>query len=192
MILDPPLQQSDSQTNLYTQGNNDDEDEFDCQKHSKNIFTILNKYKTNLDLLEQDIKTVEIPSNSQCKPSDVEKCLNAIAERRKMKKKAKALLWHEKGFSILSEHFLKRAKGEKVGMDFVTVYDENNIGKKVDHGTILLGKYDDKHTALLLIIKNSDNCDKFLNDSSPFCAVSFVEAKKGNHLRAVNTIVFSS
>jgi len=168
-----------------------DDDEFDCQKHSKEIFKYINEYKVNLKKLQEECKNLEIPSESTVTSENVQKIFSFIEELKAKKYRGKSMMWNEKGYNALHDNFIKRIKGEKVSMDFQEVFENANVGKTVEFGVQLKGKYSSKETALLLILKNSSNSSYFFSDFTPYCAVSYVEAKKGNTRRGFTTVAFS-
>lgn len=101
------------------------------------------------------------------------------------------MMWNEKGYNALHDHFLLRVKGEKVSMDISEVYENKKVGKKVEFSSHLRGKFIPQETALLLILKNSINANLFFSDFTPYCAVSYVEAKKGKVIRGYTTVAYT-
>ena len=161
-------------------------------KHSKEIFDNLNTFKLNLSLLEREIASLVIPTSSSCTKENIEQCIKGINEVKETGNlNNQELIWNEEGYHALHNHFLKRVRGEHVAMDIQVVFRENKIEKIIDFGATLRGKYDARLGALLLIVKNSQSIKAFLSNSSPCCAVSYVEALKGKVLRGITTIAFS-
>lgn len=168
-----------------------EDDDFDSTQHSKAIFKELNSFKTSLSKLEDKINSISIPSESGVTEENVKEVKEAIALLKQGKYRGKSMLWNEKGYNVLSAHFLRRVKGEKVGYDIKEIYETNNVGKTVEHSVMVRGKYDADVTALMLVLKNSINIKAFLSDLTPYCAVSYVEGKKGKLVRALTTVAFS-
>lgn len=169
----------------------EDEEGFDCQIHSKEIFNELNKFKSNLNLLKSKITNIEIPSTSSCTFDNVNEVLAVIDEIQTGRYKGKKMMWNEKGYSALSNHFVKKLKGHKCSMDVKELFESKNIGKSVEHSALLKGKYDAETSALLLILKGSICVKDYLCDSVTFCSVSYVEAVHENKLKGFTSVAFS-
>lgn len=169
----------------------ENEDGFDCQELSKEIFNQLNKFKSNLNLLTDKITNIKIPNTSSCTQDNVNEVLEAIKEIQTGRYRGKKMMWNEKGYSALSNHFIRKLKGLKCSMDVKDVFESNNVGKSVEHSALLKGKYDAETSALLLILKGSINVKEYLCDSITFCSVSYVEAVHENKLKGFTSVAFS-
>ena len=86
----------------------EDEDGFDCQEHSKEIFNQLNKFKANLNLLTDKITNIVIPPTSSCTKDNVNEVLEAIKEIQSGRYRGKKMMWNEKGYSVCQEKNVQR------------------------------------------------------------------------------------
>jgi len=105
--------------------------------------------------------------------------------------KGKGFLWNEKGYNALRNLYQDKVDGKEVNEDIPALFVENNVGRAVEHSVSVEGKYSPEETAILLILKNSDNIKSFLSDATPFCAVCYVQGGNEDVKKGLTSVAFS-
>mmetsp|Transcript_26430 Transcript_26430/g.27471 ORF Transcript_26430/g.27471 Transcript_26430/m.27471 type:complete len:385 (+) Transcript_26430:21-1175(+) len=167
-----------------------DEDDFDCQQHSKRIFKNLNSFKTKLINLQNSLVKYDIPNGVGVSEDNLDSVWDTIREVSDTYK-GKGFLWNEKGYNALRNLYQDKVDGKEVNEDIPALFVENNVGRAVEHSVSVEGKYSPEETAILLILKNSDNIKSFLSDATPFCAVCYVQGGNEDVKKGLTSVAFS-
>lgn len=168
----------------------DEEDDFDCQKHSKAIFNVLNGFKQNYKSLKNKLKSFKVPESSDVSQGNVNSLLSQVEHF--VDTKGNSYLWNEKGFGALSECLENELNEDTEDSDLQEVYNSWRVGKQIVFSLSVNKRYTVEETALLLLLSNPTKFTEFLGDKAPYLSVAYYQTGPTKNLKARTYAVFSS
>lgn len=170
--------------------NLNDENEFDGQKHAKDVFKYLNKYKTDFALLENDIKNFKLSQEFGIGEDNKLLVLEYLQKLIKETKRGKSYLWNEKGL-VAEFESQNKIDGKVKEIDFQKIFDDNNVGKTVQFTGFVEGRHNANTTAIMFYLINARNIETIMGDESPFCSINYAENTSSGKVRAITYIIMS-